>query len=171
MALLCSCPFILFSEQENSCTLSSNGLFSTINLFFSLLFPSKMTQIILAFCCSEYCNALSMLQATAQRTHLACTRVFKWPTHPFSKNSNVIYKIWQIEHMSLFPHLSKVHWNETKGIKKKKFKLKTHTHIYKDQESGRGVQQTRDLNKFGGQDAEGGVGAGVTEQSFSWAAR
>lgn len=47
--LLCSCPLILFAEQENSCTLSSNGLFPTINLFFSLLFPSKMTQIILAF--------------------------------------------------------------------------------------------------------------------------
>lgn len=77
VALLCSCPFILFSEQENSCALSSNGLFSTINLFFSLLFPSKMTQIILAFGCSEYCNALPMWRATAQRTDLACTRAFK----------------------------------------------------------------------------------------------
>lgn len=57
VTLSCTCPLILFAEQENSCKLSSNGLFSTINLFFSLLFPSKMTQIILAFPYSE-CSIL-----------------------------------------------------------------------------------------------------------------
>lgn len=75
VVLLPSCPLILFSVQQNSCSLSSHGLFSAINLFFSLFFPGKMTQIILAFHRVQCCNAVQMLQMRG-RGQIWLARVF-----------------------------------------------------------------------------------------------
>lgn len=85
VTLVCSCPLVLFSEQENSCRLSSNGLFSTINLFRSLHSPSRMThEFGFPFLPTQRWEALHMLQMTARRTDLACTRVLSDPPILFS---------------------------------------------------------------------------------------